>query len=522
MFKRIIGYLHLNRLFKKYKSCTDLGILLKNKVVVFNTISYDDGGLVVDGFLAAILRIAGIKSFIILDDGNYAHWDSVQYNQYIRKDNTIALNMYHSNKRWKMSILKWLWDYVYRVPIICTSEFIETVKVEEEDYALIDIEKHIISSSRRYFSTCTLDFDNNEIHKDYYYQCKKNVEVAIKTAKYCLDVLKVDISIVLDGVYSMRGVFHEYLKAKKVNSYVRDNSSRGDNFDIILMNSSFLDSKNLTRWFDFSQKYEVSDDQRKQMIDYFEARLNMKKENRMYFPEQKKMSLSAFAKPIFLLFPNVLWDGNIVERDRIFKHILEWLEETIKFFKNNPESGHLIVRFHPSESTLLSTSLSLEHILREEFPKEYFNLENITFISSSSYVDSYDLIRQADVCLIYDNTTAQEAVYLEKPVVLVSNGRNSRKGFTFEPENKEEYFEILKNPKKIISDFKLQYFKFLENMFKFTYFILYDAKITIPTIKYTYNVKYRNKNNMINIKYSDIQNCEKEFYETLKDLESGY
>ena len=127
-----------------------------------------------------------------------------------------------------------------------------------------------------------------------------------------------------------------------------------------------------------------------------------------------------------VLFTNVTWDTAALDRDIGFDGIREWLATAVRIMENRSRD-RLIVRIHPAERHIpgRQSREMLGRFLREEIP----NLpSNVTLISPDDPADSYALMREADVGLVYTSTTGMEMALQGKPVVVAGDAHYRAKG----------------------------------------------------------------------------------------------
>ncbi len=117
------------------------------------------------------------------------------------------------------------------------------------------------------------------------------------------------------------------------------------------------------------EKYKnisLSDEQTKIVEKYFASRSTQKEDNislfseKSNFPDELKNFISEAKnnkQKIFGLFTNISWDAFMFSSDnQIFSSMVEWLTETIKFFKENSQAK-LIIKAHPAELFLKSRKI---------------------------------------------------------------------------------------------------------------------------------------------------------------------
>jgi len=145
-------------------------------------------------------------------------------------------------------------------------------------------------------------------------------------------------------------------------------------------------------------------------------------------------------KHIYSMFTHLVWDAaadQIVSR--VYDSHREWVIETIKQFENNDKQ--LIVKTHPAEA-FRDGNDSMIGILDEEFEK---TPSNIQILSPDTIINSYNLIRESDVIIVNTSTVGLESAILGKPVITVGDAHYAKKGFTFDPSNKQQYIRRINN-----------------------------------------------------------------------------
>jgi hypothetical protein len=154
-------------------------------------------------------------------------------------------------------------------------------------------------------------------------------------------------------------------------------------------------------------------------------------------------------RPIVAMFPNLTWDSTVIDRRTIFKSVIEWIKETIRFAESN-RNFSLVIRAHPAETIDLGSRVSREHVA-DDIQREFGNLpNNIRIISPDSQLSSYTLLDMANLVLVYTGTIGIEASILGKcPVIICGKAHYTNKGFGYFPQSREEYFELLSNFKQL-------------------------------------------------------------------------
>jgi len=154
------------------------------------------------------------------------------------------------------------------------------------------------------------------------------------------------------------------------------------------------------------------------------------------------MSTLDSRKPTALLVSNVIWDLAALNKQVVFPDMIDWIVETIEWFRQHPQY-QLIVKPHPAELSptipetreRVGTALEMRSV---KIP------DNVLLLSPKSKITVYQLFNLADVLLTYTSTAGVEMAASGKPVITTANSPYRNFGFTNDPENRAEYFSILK------------------------------------------------------------------------------
>lgn len=146
------------------------------------------------------------------------------------------------------------------------------------------------------------------------------------------------------------------------------------------------------------------------------------------------------------LFTNLAYDSAVVDVDTIFSDMVEWILTTIKFFVEHPQPNvQLVIRIHPIEKILeASPARAPQQRVWDVVHQVYPILpSNVTVIPSESQLSSYTLMGLSTVGIVYNSTVAFELGMRGTPVVSCGSAAYNQKGFTIEPQSREEYLSVL-------------------------------------------------------------------------------
>ena len=142
-------------------------------------------------------------------------------------------------------------------------------------------------------------------------------------------------------------------------------------------------------------------------------------------------------KPLVLLCTNVVGDSLALGRQIFTEGMAEWLEITIRHFAKR-QDVQLVVRVHPGE--LLGAGYPSTEIVHQALPTLP---GHIVVVPPDSPINTYDLIAQASLGLVYTTTVGLEMAMSGLPVIVSGATHYRGKGFTYDPETKDEYTAML-------------------------------------------------------------------------------
>jgi len=206
-------------------------------------------------------------------------------------------------------------------------------------------------------------------------------------------------------------------------------------------------------WWDVSKEWEIVrdkplDQQQMKRIDaYLESRRDHSSDTLKYnfgAEETKQESYQRLgldpAKPTFVAFTNVLWDAASAQREIVFDNPIQWIIESIKWFKDHPDL-QLVVKIHPAE-VVIGTNQPFASIINaqiRELP------ENVRIIEPHEEVNSWSIMQIADLGLVHTSTIGMEMPLEGVPCAVVSKTHFRGRGFTIDLETKDEYFNLIRN-----------------------------------------------------------------------------
>ncbi len=151
-------------------------------------------------------------------------------------------------------------------------------------------------------------------------------------------------------------------------------------------------------------------------------------------------------KKICTIYSHNLFDGNYYNEWRIFRDNLIWLRKTLNYIKSKNFNVNWIVKDHPSDYGKNRS----KNTTYKEFEKIIGKNDSIKFFPKEFETK---VLKDVTDCLF----TSQGSAGLEFPCfgipsIICGDAYYQGLGFTLEPKNETEYFELINNLNKIISN----------------------------------------------------------------------
>jgi hypothetical protein len=149
---------------------------------------------------------------------------------------------------------------------------------------------------------------------------------------------------------------------------------------------------------------------------------------------------------ILPIFTNTVYDTSQCAANTAFESMLDWLEQTLSLAEEFPDTLFL-VRAHPAEVKISRSGRSYrtaEPIHAWLAQRGLDQADNVQVVPAHVPIDSYQLIRAAPFCLVYNSTIGLEALMIGKSVILGGHSKYSDLSFLPKRNSPERYFETLR------------------------------------------------------------------------------
>jgi hypothetical protein len=197
------------------------------------------------------------------------------------------------------------------------------------------------------------------------------------------------------------------------------------------------------RWEKLSWNPEIED----RLLSYLKSRWEGSRDWISFHSEPKfdLVQISSeigidFSKPTIGMLTNVMWDAQLHYPANAFPNMLEWVMQTIAYFKGRPDL-QLLIRVHPAELTGMVPS---RQKVVDEINKVFPALpHNVYVIPPESRVSTYASMLQCDSVIIYGTKTGVELTSIGVPVIVAGEAWIRNKGITLDAASIPSYLDLL-------------------------------------------------------------------------------
>jgi Capsule polysaccharide biosynthesis protein len=145
-------------------------------------------------------------------------------------------------------------------------------------------------------------------------------------------------------------------------------------------------------------------------------------------------------RPYLVLLTSVVWDAQLHYASNAFPTMLDWVRETILYFRRRPDL-QLVIRVHPAEVRGLVPS---RQRIADEVARWFPQLPaNVFVIGPEHQASTYALTDHANAIAIYNTKTGVEVAAQGRPVIVAGEAWIRGKGFSLDVSTAEDYIQVL-------------------------------------------------------------------------------
>ena len=509
-FFRRKDYENYNNFFKNISKINNSVKLRKKKCIHINFFSWFDTQNTIFSFF--IINLIGIEN------NNILYFKTKFLNFFVNSKKFsfgLPLNFYSKISFGELSSL---------LSDLTKKSYKDIFKYKYQD---VECGKYAISSSIRLLRTPEINLKN----KKHLYVVKfflfKSILIADSAINYLDENEDIDCAIFNDKSYVGAGELFDQCIKRKI-SCIQFVASYKNN--IILLKKFNEENKNehpSSISQDIWEKFKLVELSQKQK-NYLNKEIEIQYKNNTWYPSAGTMIGKNFSnnndlinqlklnerKKTAIIFPHIFWDGTFFFGKDLFDNYIDWYRETLKSAYKN-KNLNWIIKSHPSnfiknnrDKISNNTEEPELSIIKELFGKVP---ENFTFIGSSSKINTFQLFEILDYCFTIRGTVGIEAALRNKIVITAGTGRYDNRGFSYNFDSKEKYFEFIKN----LHNFEHTKNDIVRNAEKFAYIAFMCKTFELKSANYFYNKDDKASLNL-NIQFDQLDNTD--FIHSIRDL----
>jgi hypothetical protein len=174
--------------------------------------------------------------------------------------------------------------------------------------------------------------------------------------------------------------------------------------------------------------------QKKRVEDIMSDRIGGDNQTRARYSDQTAQSVNGSTNSVSVgLFTNLIWDANLEVSNCPYPNVFDWISDTLSELGGRPDID-LIIKPHPAE-VIRGTNEPVHdwiHDNHQNLPK------NITILRADTDVNTYRMISDIDVGIVYNSTVGFEMVYTGTPAITAGDTHYRNLNISYDPEPQEE------------------------------------------------------------------------------------
>jgi hypothetical protein len=275
--------------------------------------------------------------------------------------------------------------------------------------------------------------------KHYLAQAAQQLRLSYGAIACILKTKRYDVILVPGGVWGSSGVWVKHARA--VGTRVSSFDSGGYGSLMLAVSGIASQLQDIPRAFYLLKQHAESREERAFIVESALAEIKRRSSGIDKFASQMQSARlvdSRFDGAVLLAL-NSSWDSAALGLHSVFDNSSQWIVETTKYLLANTLAP-IIVRQHPAERLEIArTSDDYRSLLSRNFGDN----PRLHFIAADEPVNSYDLLEQVAVVVVYTSTIGTEAAAHGKVVVTASNSYYSALGFVWKATELSQYYQHL-------------------------------------------------------------------------------
>lgn len=284
--------------------------------------------------------------------------------------------------------------------------------------------------------------------KDHVYLLKQHLQnLLIVSLAYerILDEQKPDRVVSNDSFYGMWALLEKHCKTRAIPFYSHWPATK--NRIVFAYNDAAMNLDISKSWVEFS-KIDLTDEDNERINKWLSGNRGLVIDTTKLAGHEvidASIAVIDINKPTMVLAANVIWDLAALNKQIVFKDMIEWIIETIEWFANK-HNFQLIIRPHPAETSpqiarTRETVAAVIELCGIQLP------ENVFLLKSDAKITFKDLMSKYNVRGVVVHTSTVGFEYAAQGISAITTAKSPYRGFgfTIDPIEKQEYFNEINN-----------------------------------------------------------------------------
>ncbi|RED37978.1 hypothetical protein BJ123_10557 [Rhodopseudomonas thermotolerans] len=327
------------------------------------------------------------------------------------------------------------------------SRTVPTAEIADFQFDGLPVGEHCSAGALRYYGIGDLsgEPEGDEVLRRYL----ESGLLVVLAMRRLLQTNRYDAIVTNHGIYTPHGIINAVARSANIHTVAWNLAyraqcaifSHNDTYHHTLMNEPVSAWENMA----WSPKHE------KDILTYLDSRRGGSRDW-IWFNRDADEDMARFAaevgldlkKPIIGMLTNVVWDAQLHYPANAFSGMLDWVEQTVKYFAGRPDL-QLVVRVHPGElAPPGGQTVSRQPVAEAIMSYCGGNLPpNIFIIPPESKTSTYAVADRCNAVIIYGTKTGVELTARGIPVIVAGEAWIRNKGLTMDVESSAAYFSLL-------------------------------------------------------------------------------
>jgi len=470
--------------WKKYPNRQDA----KARIVIYGLRTYERNDLIVfEKVLSDVLRYQGANVLNLLCEDFLTSCDGAAYPKSHR-----AVCIYCRSQRKKFRELYpndfiRLADYLTKEDYSSAKKAVDTLdpfRLKDYEFLGVKVGEHGFASAIKYFRNRVQDYKDSRFLEILRHNVFQGI-LFVLVAKGILEKEKPTHFITLHGGYSTWGPISDYLGAHGVSIYLHNKSVYRVGCFYVTKAGQYIADIIAKEIWEKQKLLTLTEEQKALLSNHLNSvKQGSTTEYKVYDsakrsdPDIRLMErLRSKDRKKFALYPHMFWDKAFINRYDVlgsfFSNDIEWMLETIRFFIQKKDCL-LFVKPHPGENMMADfTEYGAGKLIHDRLGTLP---DHIVIIDKKCRITSFDLMDNDCIGIVFTSVSGLEHNFFKKPVLVAGEIHYARAGAALRIKSKEEYFNLLDNPRPLYGFIEHNY----STIERYAYYYYFRQQVRIP------------------------------------------